>query len=128
MKGENSAIAMDDQEKSKPQTPRFMHSGTLLFCPRICLLGLNRSKKPARHRHVSRFQTRYPGPVLANTGPDCNPCDRPLKVIMQSKKKGLTFWYITVSLDEQFKWSNFLSFISETYYLISKKCNARISP
>jgi len=87
VKGENSGTAMGDQERSKPQTPRFMHSGTLLFYPRICLLGLNRSKKPAKHRQVSRFQTHYPGPVLANAGHDCNPCDRPLKVIMQRKKR-----------------------------------------
>jgi len=128
--GETSGITKGDQEMSKPQTPRFMNSGTLLFCPRICLLGPNRSKKPAQHRHVSRFQTRYPGPVLANVGPDCNPCDKPLNLIMQSKKKkGLTFWYINVSLDEQLKWYNFLSFTSQTYYLFNKKkINAQTSP
>jgi hypothetical protein len=44
MKGKNSGIKMGDQERSKPQTPRFKNSGTLLSYPHICLLGLNRIK------------------------------------------------------------------------------------
>jgi hypothetical protein len=128
MKGKNSSIAMGDQERSKSQTAWLMNSGTLLFYPHICLLGLNKSKKPAWHRHVSRFQTCYPGLVLANVQPDCNPCDKPLEGIMQSKK-GLTFWYFNVSLDKQLKWSNFYHLsVKHIIYLISKKINAQISP
>jgi hypothetical protein len=37
-------------------------------------------------------------PALADAGPDCDPCDGSLKVIVQrERKQGLTFWYTDVS-------------------------------
>jgi hypothetical protein len=65
-------------------------------------------------------------PTLANAGPYCDPCGKPLKFIAQSKK-GLTFCYIDVSLDEKLKWFIFIMFlyfnqaISQMYYLFNLK-------
>jgi hypothetical protein len=36
-------------------------------------------------------------PALTNAGPNCDPRGGPIKVIVQSKNKGLTFWYTNVS-------------------------------
>jgi hypothetical protein len=54
-------------------------------------------------------------PVIAKAGPDCDPCDGPLKVISREKKKKkkkATFWYTNVSLDKKLKWSVFIVFNS----------------
>jgi hypothetical protein len=51
------------------------------------------------------------GPGLANEESDCDHIEGPLKAILRSTKKRLTFWNINVSLENKIKWSIFTHFV-----------------
>jgi len=41
--------------------------------------------------------------LIANAGPDSDPCSATVRVIVQKKRQ--IFWVINISLDEKIKWS-----------------------
>jgi hypothetical protein len=63
-------------------------------------------------------------PALPKRGPDCDPCGGAPQFVVHSKKRGLTYWYINVSLGEKLKRSNFIQFYSllksnQTHYSVN---------
>jgi len=51
--------------------------------------------------------------TLKNAGLHCDPCGGPLNIIVQrerERRKGLTFWYINISMDEKLKWAVYYNF------------------
>jgi hypothetical protein len=60
-----------------------------------CFLIISNSRACIEFRmHITATLYVLSVPALANVGPDCFPFGGPLRVIVQSKKKVLTFWHI----------------------------------